>query len=165
MEPKIIEKPTFHVLGYGIQTTTHNGQNSTDIPRFWQEYLNNNLRNDIPNPISPNVELGICTDFNLQDGGFTYLIGMEVKSTELVPEGMIYRTFPAGQFAVFTTPPATNNTFTQSIQETWGFIFQSWLPSSGYEHSGGAEMELYDERCWGNENKQMDIYVPIKKVD
>jgi AraC family transcriptional regulator len=165
MEPKIIEKPTFQVLGYSIRTTTHNGQNSTDIPRFWDEFIKNNLRNDIPNPISTNVELGICTDFNLQDGEFTYLIGLEVKSTELVPEGMTYKTFPAGLYAVFTTPPATNDTFSQSIQDTWESIFGSWLPSSGYEHSGGAEMELYDERCWGNENKLMDIYVPIKKVD
>ncbi|MHC0038774.1 GyrI-like domain-containing protein [Pseudoneobacillus sp. C159] len=163
MKPKIIEKPVFHVLGYGIETTTLNGQNSSDIPKFWQEYLENNLRNNIPNPISPNVELGICTDFH--DGSFTYLIGMEVEPTDQVPEGMIYKTFPASQYAVFTTPNATNETFTQSIQETWGNVFQTWLPTSGYEHSGGAEIEWYDERCWGNEYKQMDIYVPVKKVE
>jgi AraC family transcriptional regulator len=165
MQPKIIEKPAFHVLGYGIETTTVNGQNSTDIPRFWQDFLENNLRNTIPNPISPNVELGICTDFNMEEGRFTYLIGMEVEATDNIPEGMIYRTIPAGQYAVFTTPKATNETFTQSIQETWEVIFSKWLPESGYGHGGGAEMEWYDERCWGNENKQMDIYVPIKTVE
>jgi AraC family transcriptional regulator len=139
MEPKIIEKPTFHVLGYGIQTTTHNGQNSTDIPRFWQEYLNNNLRNDISNPISPNVELGICTGFNLQDGGFTYLIGMEVKSTELVPEGMIYRTFPAGQFAVFTTPPATNNTSLKAFKKHGDLFFSHGFLLQGTNIVGGLK--------------------------
>ncbi|MBJ6361381.1 hypothetical protein JFN88_08690 [Paenibacillus sp. MAHUQ-46] len=34
-----------------------------------------------------------------------------------------------------------------------GVIFSEWFPNSGYEHSGGAELECYDERCWRNRER------------
>ncbi|OAS87807.1 hypothetical protein A6K24_18905 [Metabacillus litoralis] len=52
----------------------------------------------------------------------------------------------------------------KSIQSTWNFIFTEWFPQSGYEHNGSVEFELYDERCYESENKEMDIYIPVKKT-
>ena len=40
------------------------------------------------------VELGLCTDFNLETGDFTYIIGMEVTDFENVPNEIAKRTFP-----------------------------------------------------------------------
>lgn len=163
MEPKLITKPAFHLIGYELKTKNENGQNNKDIPEFWQQYTRNGLSCSIPSPIQKNVELGICTDFNPVTGEFVYLIGMEVKEGTEAPEGMVYRSFPELEYAVFTTPKSNEETFTSSIQSTWNFIFTEWFPRSGYEHYGSIEFELYDERCHGSENKEMDIYIPVKK--
>lgn len=163
MEPKIITKPAFHVIGFELKTRTVDGQNNKDIPEFWQQYMQNSLGCKIPNPVYKNQELGICTDFNPETGEFIYLIGMEVAEGSVAPEGMVYRSVPEEEYAVFTTPTANDHTFSLTIQSTWNKIFTEWFPETGYEHAGTTEFELYDERCHSSENKVMDIYIPIKR--
>lgn len=163
MEPKLVTKPAFHIIGYELKTKNEDGQNNKDIPKFWQQYMQNQLGSKIPNPVYKNVELGMCTDFSPDTGEFIYVIGMEVKEGTPPPEGMVYKSFPELEYAVFTTPKSNEGSFTSSIQSTWNYIFTEWFPQSGYEHNGAVEFELYDERCYGSENKEMDIYIPVKK--
>jgi AraC family transcriptional regulator len=163
MEPKLVTKPAFHLIGYELKTKNEGGQNNQDIPEFWQQYIQNQLGHKIPNPLHKNVELGICTDFNPETGEFVYVIGMEVAEGSLAPEGMVYRSFPELEYAVFTTPKSNDESFSTSIQSTWNYIFTEWFPQSGYQHYGSMEFELYDERCYGSANKEMDIYIPVKK--
>lgn len=82
-----------------------------------------------------------------------------------MPADLVCREFPEARYAVFTTPKVTQDQFVASIQSTWKAIFEEWFPHSGYEHAGGAEFELYDERCNSSKNEliQMDIYIPIKE--
>jgi AraC family transcriptional regulator len=163
MQPKSVTKSAFHIRGYELKTKNEDGQNNKDIPEFWKQYMQNRLVSKIPNPINENEELGICTDFNPETGEFVYVIGMEVKKGARAPEGMIYRNFPELEYAVFTTPKSNEGLFTSSIQSTWNYIFTKWFPQSGYEHYGSVEFELYDKRCYGSENKEIDIYIPVKK--
>ncbi|TES52424.1 AraC family transcriptional regulator [Halalkalibacterium halodurans] len=163
MEPKFVTKPAFHIIGYELKTKNADGQNNKDIPEFWQHYLKNKLGCTIPNPLHKHVELGICTEFNPGTGEFVYVIGMEVEKGTKTPEGMVYKSFPELEYAVFTTPKANEESFTSSIQSTWNYIFTEWFPQSDYEHNGVVEFELYDERCHGTENIEMDIYIPVKK--
>ncbi|WP_026695161.1 AraC family transcriptional regulator [Peribacillus kribbensis] len=163
MEPKIVVKPGFHLIGYELKTSISEGRNRREIPEFWQNYLQNRLWENIPQPKHPRVELGICTDFNPDDESFVYIIGMEVEEGAEAPEGLIVREFPECEYTVFTTPKASEAEFSSSIHSTWDYAIQTWFPSSGYEHGGGAEIEWYDERSSGSKDKQMDIYIPIKK--
>ncbi|MDM5317365.1 AraC family transcriptional regulator [Fictibacillus sp. b24] len=163
MEMKLIKKPALHIIGYDLRTRNTDGENNREIPKFWQQYIQNNLGVKIPNPLYKNQELGLCTEYNTTTGEFVYMIGMEVAEGTPAPEGMSYRTFLEMEYAVFTTPKASEENFVQSIQQTWVEIFSKWFPDSGYEHDGKVEFELYDERCYGKENKQIDIYIPVVK--
>lgn len=163
MEPKLVTKPTFHIIGYELKTRNKDGQNNKDIPEFWQQYMQKKLGSNIPNPINKNQELGICTNFDPETGEFVYVIGMEVKKGTQASEEMVYMSFPELEYAVFTTPMSDEKSFRSSIQSTWNYIFTEWFPQSGFEHDGTVEFELYDERCYGAENKEMDIYIPVKK--
>ncbi len=163
MEMKLIKKPALHIIGYDLLTRNTDGENNREIPKFWQDYIQNNLGSKIPNPLYKNQEIGLCTDYNTTTGEFVYMIGMEVAEGTPALEGMSYRMFPEMEYAVFTTPKASEENFVQSIQQTWVEIFSKWFPDSGYEHDGKVEFELYDERCYGKENKQIDIYIPVVK--
>lgn len=161
MEYRIETCPEMRIIGYSIKTTTVEGQNSREIPAFWQKYMEERLGENIPGKKRPDVELGLCTTYE-EDGSFRYIIGFEVDEATAAPEGMVEYRVPEAQYAIFTTPPASQEEFTASIQETWNRIFAEWFQSSGYEQAYGPDFEWYDPRCWGKEGKQMDIYIPVQ---
>ncbi|WP_214483667.1 AraC family transcriptional regulator [Bacillus sp. SM2101] len=165
MDFRIIKKPEYKVVGYELRTTIDDGRNFKEIPHFWKVYKERNLGAKIQNCIHSDkmVELGICTDFNIETGEFLYIIGAEVYDFDQVEEGQTSRIFPETEFAVFTTPKVKPADFSKSIQETWRVIYEEWFPHSGYEHAGTTE---FSERCNINSQNllQNNIYVPIKKV-
>ncbi|WP_459500672.1 AraC family transcriptional regulator [Bacillus sp. C1] len=167
MEFRIEKKPVFHVAGYELKTSSKEGKNQKEIPAFWDHYLQNDLANNISNRKHTDqyVELGMCTDFNLETGDFTYIIGMEVTDFENVPSELAKRTFPEATYAVFTTPEVPHKDMVSSIQQTWNSIFTEWFPHSGYEHAGVTEFELYDERCHEDKSEfaQVEIWLPVQK--
>ncbi|UKS25405.1 GyrI-like domain-containing protein [Paenibacillus sp. HWE-109] len=167
MNVQLKTKPAFKFVGYELKTSCIDGRNHREIPLFWRTYLDENKGAHIGNRVQADsqVELGICTDFNPQTSDLTYLIGMEVTTFDGVLEDQVCREFPEATYAVFTTPPVKVEEFTSAIQSTWKSIQPEWFPTSGYTHAGGAEFELYDERCnpAKNELVEMDIYIPVKK--
>ena len=167
MEFRIEKKPAFYVAGYEMKTSSKEGKNLKDIPGFWDRYLQNNLASNITNRKHTDqyVELGMCTDFHLETGDFTYIIGMEVTSFDGVSNELAQRTFPEATYAVFTTPKVPHKDMVSSIQQTWNSIFSEWFPHSGYEHAGVTEFELYDERCHEDKSEfaQVEIWLPVQK--
>jgi AraC family transcriptional regulator len=164
MEYRIITKPGFDVIGYSIRTRNADGQNNRDIPAFWQHYMQEKMGERLHGQGVSNAEYGICDDFDMDSGEFSYIIGVEARDGAEVPEGAISRHYPEQTYAVFTTPKVIPDRFVDSIQNTWTAIFNEWFPHSGYEHAAAAEFEYYDERCWRDRNEllEIDIYIPVK---
>ncbi|WP_162515342.1 AraC family transcriptional regulator [Paenibacillus pinistramenti] len=160
MDYKLVTLPASRIIGYRIETTVDNSQNNKDIPAFWQHYMKNKLWENIPGKLR-NVELGVCTE-STEDGRFGYVIGYEAAPGTAVPDGLVEYHLPEHEYAVFTTPEADADQFTDTIQNTWNYIFSEWFSSSGFEHAKAPEIEWYDERCMTETGKQMDIYVPVK---
>lgn len=167
MNHRMVSKPAFKLIGYELRTSSVDGLNLHEIPAFWQQYLKNEGWRRIPNVIrrdSP-VELGICTDMSMENGSFSYLIGMEVEYFENVPEDLVCREFEGAEYAVFTTSRVRPESFSASIQDTWRAVFEEWFPHSEYEHAGTADFEWYDERSNLEVDglQEMDIYIPVKR--
>ncbi|WP_223067031.1 AraC family transcriptional regulator [Paenibacillus caui] len=162
MNYKLVTLPKIRMIGYRLDTTTDNGRNREEIPAFWQHYIKNRLWENVPGKLRPDVELGVCTT-TAEDGTFGYIIGFEVNASAPVPDGLVEYHIPETEYAVFTTPGASEEQFPSSIQRTWDYIFSEWFPGSGYEHAEASEIEWYDERCMNDDNKRMDIYVPVRR--
>jgi AraC family transcriptional regulator len=164
MEYRIVTKPAFDVIGYSLRTRTHEGENHRDIPAFWSRYMEEKMGQNLHGLAVSGAEYGICDDFDMESGEFSYIIGVEAKEGAEAPEGTVKRHYPETTYAVFTTPKVTPDRFSESIQSTWGVIFSEWFPNSDYEHSGGAELEYYDERSCRDRAElfEMDIYIPVK---
>lgn len=163
MEPRIIRKDGMNLVGYSITTKNVDGQNNKDIVKFWNEYMTDGRMEKLHSQkfVKNQSEFGACLPVDLE-GNFQYLIAVEAQTLDNIPSE--YKTYKIDQqeYAVFTTPKATDSTFAQKIQETWVFIFDKWLPNSPYKYdSKGIDFELYDERSYDRENKVIDIYIPI----
>jgi AraC family transcriptional regulator len=167
MEPKIIKKAAFKVAGYEKKTTNIGGVNYQVLPKFWDQYFADNwskVLHEQIQPVNP-AELGICFPGGLEEGEFSYVIGVEVADFKNVPEGLFKGEVPAATYAVFTSPPSDRKGFSKAIQGTWDYVYRDWFPKSGYEFDDKSriDFELYDERSAGDIGIQADIYIPVVK--
>ena len=166
MEPKIINKDAFKIVGYKFDTTLRNNSHSRDIPAFWDicdiEGKEAKLYRTQKSP--RHGEYGICINTNIETDEFSYVLGIEVVNFDNALEEMYKLEVPAATYAVFTTPKVNDKDFVSSIKGTWKYILEEWFPSSGYEIDGGKlDFEFYDEQChpWEYEKLSMNIYIPV----
>ncbi len=169
MQPKIIEQPSFKVVGYEFQNNLKNILHTRDIPAFWsQRGLDDGAsETKLYATLNPpkHGEYCICLKTNMETDDFSYLLGVGVDSFNLATDDMCKLEVPSGLYAVFTTPSVAEKDFVDSIQGTWKYILEEWFPSSGYEiDETKFDYEFYDERChpWEYEKINMEIYIPIK---
>lgn len=170
MNFRIEQTSALELTGLATEVTHKDGMNYKIIPDFWDAHAKNGNLDRLCAWASPLGSFGICVDFQPQGESFTYLIAIErpgkghkPKTEIALPSGMKQITIPPsvmGKFEVRGPLP-------QSIQETWKRIWGEWFPTSGYEHAGTAELEVYpscstvpphspDYRC--------EIWIPLRKV-
>lgn len=168
MNPKMVTLNSIEIAGYALKTKNVDGENSKAIPAFWNAYVHDGRMERLHGAsfVADHSEYGACLPENPESGEFIYVIGVRVKNGTTVPQEFYTCTLPSATYAVFSTPPSTEEKFVQSIQGTWHYIMNDWFPSSGYEYAAGCvDYELYDERCMGLTNKICDIYIPVTKKD
>jgi AraC family transcriptional regulator len=170
MQPKIINRDSFKIVGYEFKTTLRNNAHSRDIPAFWDQCNIEGKEAHLYNTQNPprHGEYGICVNTNMETDEFSYILGIEVTNFDHAADEMCTLEVPAATYAVFTTPAVASNddSFVNSIKGTWKYILEEWFPNSGYEiDDSRLDFEFYDERChsWEYEKICMDIYIPIKK--
>lgn len=90
-----------------------------------------------------------------------YTTCVEVVEEGKLPEGMVYKVLPSTTCAVFSHKGAVAR-----IQDTFEYIYSSWLPKSGRMRLNQPEFARYDHRYLGptNENSEFDIYIPVGPI-
>jgi len=166
MEPKIVKKDAIMIAGFAFKTKTKNGEHIKAVPRFWHNYCTDGRQEKLHNELflKSHEEYGASFPENPENSEFEYVIGLEVKEGYDIPISYHVYTIPEALYAIFTTPPADEAKFTSSIQGTWKYIFNEWLPKSGYEFAAnGVNFELYDERSMNNTDKIVELCIPVVK--
>lgn len=172
MNPQIVTKKPFTIVGFTSRHTLPEVRYTHDIPAYWD-----NVNMDYAQQLtvlhdtfsgSKHCEYGVCYDTDIKTSEFTYLLGVGVDNDQdlsKITNDMKLMKMPGGLYAIFTTPLVDDSEYTTSIHETWKEILVNWLPNSKYEFDEKRyDFEFYDERdhAWENNNKvQMDIYIPI----
>ena len=160
MEPKIEKKDAVKLIGI-----MYYGDNKNwEIPKIWEEFLP--LMKKIPNSLPTREAYGLCfyTESHSKTGLFYYMAGVPVSSLDEIPMELVGKTLPASEYAVFTHKgPLIGKANT--IRDTYGYAYGTWLPNSWYVNAHGFDFEYYDERFKGNEdpNTEIDVWIPIRK--
>jgi len=151
MEPKIVTKPAFTVVGVKYRGDNKNNE----IKHMWDEF--GPRMGEIKHVVGPEVCYGVCANGDEETHEFDYFAGFEVDSTADIPEGMVSFEVPEATYAVFaTTLP--------DIGKTFEHAYHTWLPQSGYHATGGPDLELYDEAFDPSDPySTLYIYIPIMK--
>lgn len=153
MEPKIITRPAFKLVGMRY---FGNNQNQ-EISKLWGA-ANQHL-GKIKNVDQDWGAVGLCTTVaDAPPGEFEYVAGLVVNKVEDIPESFVVREVPGHKYAVFTHVGSLG-----TLKETYDYIYHTWLPQSGYELAGNIDFEYYDQDFKDfAPDSRFYIYLPIK---
>lgn len=157
MDYKIVKKEAFTVVA-NAKTFPYEGAKEI-IPQFWQEHFQGGKGAVVCG------EYGINIDLEMGQENFEYLIADPYNPHKDVPEGLVTRTIPAFDWAVFPCKGAMPN----ALQDVNTKIYTEWLPAlKEYEFAAGYCVEYYDdptkyEKGTQDENYYCEIWIPVKK--
>ena len=145
MECQIVQKPAFDVVGRSRKFAEANDDSLSQIPRFWDEFMNDKkgggalvglIENDPSLTVTGSQSLGISM---CRAGAeeFTYAIGMEAK-VRTVPKDFEVIHIPAARWAIFDSIGPMPG----AIQDVTKQIINEWFPGTGYAHPR-YELEVY----------------------
>lgn len=153
-EPEITETPERRLCGYPFDIEP--GARHGAIPRLFNRYHGQKLAFTLPDATPDGWFDDVGCSVYGPGGTRTFIIG--VWSDKKGPSGTVLITIPAGQYAVFTTPPADAFTFVETIHRTWNAINGSWLPDSPYARAPGPDFETY---CEISHTFSETIHIPV----
>ena len=153
MEPKLVSKPAFMVVGM-----KYVGKNEhQEISQMWGRF--NPRVKEIKDIVWGNA-YGVCSmPEGLEDGAFEYVAGFEVTRIEDLPKEMMGLMIPQQTYAVFEHRGSL-----ESLRNTYEYIHQVWLSQSGYHLANGPELEVYDNKFKNfSPDSVFYIYIPVEK--
>ncbi|QDP41221.1 AraC family transcriptional regulator [Radiobacillus deserti] len=157
MQYRVEEHESFQIVGIRRRFSLENEENNREIPKMWDEInakgtdqvlfsLNNGAVKGV---------LGVCADH--QDGkSVEYWIAAAHEGE--VPEEFESTYVPKSKWAIFEV----HGPMPHSMQNVWKQIYSEWFPSSGYEHAGTPEVELYTEDDPFSSDCYSEVWIPIK---
>ncbi len=156
MEYQIGQRPAFEVTGKRINVSHKEGENLRTIPAFWNVCEADGSLETLQSAAADGVLLGVCMENHPQSEVFQYAIAVE-SNRPLVGDQWTTLTIPASTWAKFTSV----GTLPNAIHTLWSRIFEEWFPATGYEHTGGPELEVCppgdplaaDYRC--------EVWIPV----
>jgi predicted transcriptional regulator YdeE len=160
--PQIVQQQAFQVVG--ITASTNNAKESGPdgiIGKLWQQFLSQGLLKQIPDKVDQSI-IAVYADYVTDaNGQYTFVLGAKVKPVPnpVVPEGMVVKTVPAGQYAVFTSD---RGPVAKVVVETWKQIWAYYQTLANGQRAYRADFEIYYQRAADPNNAQVDIYVGVK---
>ena len=160
MKYNILERDSFQLIGIKQEFSLVNEENLIGIPKLWEKVNSNGTGDRLAklNNGQINGLLGVCVDKRNVEKSETmdYWIGAEYAGK--VPEEFSTLTIPASKWVVFEV----HGPMPDSMQQAWKRIFSEWFPTSGHEHAGTPELEVYDNADAPNPDYYSEIWIPIK---
>lgn len=153
MEPRIVTRDAFTVMGPMERFTDKN----EDVGSLWGRFMSHR---DSIQPYSTDEFCYGVSFQNVQEDTWDYVAGMAVSgvSPDSTPDGVVVRQVPAACYAVVECTLET-------MDETFKFIYEDWLPSSAYEHDkSGPVLDCYPPGTDSGDSPVV-LYVPIVRAD
>ena len=149
MEPKIVSKPAFKVLG--VESRIHIKE--TDYQAIWANKFKTR-QNDIAPIANGNGDYGVFHKF-YEDGLVGYLVGSEVSDAPNVPEGLELLNIPEATYVVFECN-------SQTIGEMWPYTHEVWLPQSREYAMGNSPVFEFYPSGYAQVAKTILIHISVR---
>jgi AraC family transcriptional regulator len=154
----IIHLNKTYIAGYEYITNLDEEKYFNEIPGFYDNFGRNEYYMRITGRIAPAFPFGVSCNYS-DDGGFSFVVGEAIKQPiEELEDGFVNLEIPEGKYAEFKI-----NSSVGMAQNTWRYIYGTWLPNSNYERREGPDFEVTDVcKSVHPGNMSMRIYIPIQ---
>jgi len=144
----------FSIIGIEVRTTNQNQQALQDLGQLWGRFFGEAIADKIPNKTSNDI-FAIYTDYESNYlGKYTTIIGIPVTNLDVIPDGMMGRTFEPEQFQVFTA----KGEMPQAVGKKWGEI---WNQDAALNRKYTYDYEVYGAKSQNGVDSEVDIYIAI----
>jgi len=157
-KPEIVWLPKTHIVGYEYKTDLNDEKYFEDIANYYSDFGINEYYLKIPERIAPAFPYGISCNYR-DDGRFSFVIGESVEhsATEL-DSGFVNMEIPEGKYAEFKVTGSVG-----IAQNTWRYIYGTWLANSNYKRREGPDFEVTDVCNSVYPDKMLlRIYIPVE---
>lgn len=121
---------------YGADSEKNNFADK--LQNLWDVFIPR--MDEIPHAV-PDIGFGLIEQTGNSAELLNYYSVMQVTGTaDVLPRDMLSLTVSAGRYAVFT-----HDGDPLLLDDTVNYIYGTWLPQSGFEHSGAEDIEIYGE--------------------
>jgi predicted transcriptional regulator YdeE len=158
--PRAVQQEGFSVVGIAVRTSNA-AQSTPDRPigKQWERLFKEGVLAAIPNKADANI-VALYTEYaSDKDGEYTYLLGARVTKVESVPAGMVAKSVPAGQYAVFTSE---RGPVQKVVVEMWRQVWATPVSALGGNRTYKADFEVYDKRAQNPADAIVDLYVGVR---
>lgn len=144
----------FSIIGISVRTTNKDGQAAKDIGELWGKFMSEGFLDKIPSK----VDAAIYSLYTEYDGDntepYTTLLGCKVSDLEIIPEGMMGKSFNDGNYAKFISKGDL----------TKGAVYESWMKiwKTELDRSYTVDFEVYGKEAQDPTNAEVSIFVSVK---
>jgi AraC family transcriptional regulator len=159
MQYRVLEQEGFEVIGIKQGFSYENGENLAGIPKMWEKVNQDGTSDYLLCKNNGPVKgiLGVCVDQGkVQEKQMDYWLGAAYDDE--TPDGYLKIKIPASKWAIFEV----HGPMPDAMQNVWKQIFTEWFPSSGYQHAGTPDLEVYTEGNSADPDYYSEIWIPLK---
>ena len=148
------KKDTMTLIGYHTEIRPNEGYQK--CPEFWDKEYNVKYAR-LWQTMKPETPI----EGSESENGFAYWIAGLYQGGE-VPEGLELYSFPASEWAVFST----KGPMPCSLQTLNTYVWQEWFPTEGkrFQANGMATLEVYSAGDPQSPDYESGIWVPVKEA-
>ena len=154
MDINLIEKETFYICGYSVETTLV--QNDQDVSALYDDFFGNSKEAILMSLTGSRQGYYGLSWYTQGHDRYNYLLGIEVGQENIAPEHAVIKKIPKTTYAMVHFPQG------EDIIRAWTEFFYHGIPEIGYQVN--EEQNLYFEYYPYSVKGQYELWVPVVKA-
>lgn len=145
----------------GVRTHIDNksGDNTKQVDAVWDKLASDGTLEKLRALADPEEQSFFAVASDFIGKGYDYSVCVKLASEDVeTPESMELIRSESADYAVFVCEGPARS----SVAEKWNYIYNQWFPRSGFNHSGGVELEVYPFGDMEGEDYKAEIRVPVR---
>jgi AraC family transcriptional regulator len=164
MDTRIADRPDFRLVGHAARVPLiHEGVNPHIQAHIAALPVDEHARLKALGDTEPSGILAVSADVDpdyAEGSELTYLHGVAITSSTIVPDDLDVIEVPAGTWAVFRTA----GDYPQALQETWAATATDWFPSNPWRLRPGPSIVAVLDRAEDFSTATTELWLPVERA-
>ena len=149
-----MKRDAFNITGILVRTSNKDLICEKDIGALWQRFFSENIMEQIPNKVGTEI-YSVYTDYEGDHTApYSVIIGCKVSHLKEVPEGMVGKEIPAGDYSSHLAKGSIPD---GAIGDAWKKIWEADL-----DRAYTADYEIYGPNAQNPHDAEVEIQIALK---